>query len=151
MNWKLKYTVFKIKVLQKIQYFIYKLKSAVGIKKIGFKKFDSLVIMELLNQYKPDLFTMNVVSIQDNLDTANLEVIHDQGIRLDKSDYLSIILNLKKRQVRIVKGKNLNKYIDDSMESEIVKEMQSKITTGEIIFGLHLGMKRIQKCLAKQK
>ena len=146
-NRKAKYTLFKINVLKKVCYFAYRIKSAFGIRTIGFKDLDTLVLMELLTRYKPDLFSVSVASVKDDLDTVDLDVIHDKGIRYDKADYLSIILNAKDRQVRIVKGENLNNYISDTVESKIVKTMQHKVSNGEIFLGLHLGIKQLQKSL----
>jgi len=150
-RWKIKYKVLEIKIIQEIWYLIYRLKTSIGIKTIGFGKFDGLVLMKLLSKYKPDIYYMHVLSIADNLDSIDLEAVHENGIRLDNADYLSIILNSNDRQVSIVVGKNLRKYINTRTELEIVNQMEEKVKIGEVIGGIELGMKRIKQCLTKSK
>jgi len=142
--WKLKYKFWQTKLIQEYKYLIYKTKAVLGIKTLGYDKFSGLILIRLLKRYKPSIYSMDIVSISDNLESVDLEYVHDYGLRLDKKEYLSIILNPNNKQVKIVVGNNLKQYINNSTKSEIEKIMQSKITEGEIIAGLESGMKKIK-------
>lgn len=149
-HWKIKYNVLKVKFTTEWKYVTYRLKSRFGIKTIGYEKSHGLILIKLLDRYKPRVYSVHVTSTKSNLDLIDLQSIHDYGIRLNKADYLSIILNQNDLQVKVVTGEKLRTYIEESTETEIEKAMQEKIEAGEILAGLELGIKRISHCLKKR-
>ncbi|AXT51121.1 hypothetical protein D1818_09885 [Aquimarina sp. BL5] len=139
----IKWNSYKVKFLIELKYLNYKLREVLGLKTIGYNKYNTLVLFKLLKKYELPFYSMHVVTTNQDLRTANLEEIHDYGLRLEKEEYLSIITNMQDEQVRIVVGENMSSLINDFQKSEIENLVQKRVSDGEILAGLEEGMKQV--------
>lgn len=139
----IKWNSYKVKLLIEMKYLVYKLKKTLGLRTIGYNKYNSLVLFKLLKKYELPFYSMHVAMTDQDLSNSNLEEIHDYGLRLEKEEYLSFIANTQNGQVRIVVGKNIKSFISDFQKSEIENQVQNRFNNGEIIAGLEEGMKRV--------
>ena len=146
-KWKLKFMVFKAKKKMELLYLTYRLKSYAGIKTIGYNQDYSLIIMKLLERYKLPIYSMSVTRTDDDLNKLNLLELHKSGLRIDPKDYISILINTELKQSQIVIGDKLNKYITQNEKHRIQKEIQSKMSSNEIIKAIEYGIREIHKAV----
>lgn len=147
----IKYQVFKANIITEITYLLYRIKSILGIKTYGFKKYDSLITIKLLKKYELPIYSMHVIALKKDLNAIDINPIHDDSLRIHKDDYLSIILNHWDKQIKIVVGNNLTVFISDPLKQKIEKEIQAKIHHNEIIAGLEKAMQKIYQYISKNK
>ncbi len=143
-KWTIKYKVQRAKVLTEIKYFRYKVKMKLGIKIIGYGRNDGVIFYKLLKKYNLPKFCMMVVAVDENLEVADLNHIHESGLRINKNDYLSIIVNPDAKQVKMIVGQNMRSIISNVDKTEIEKQMQQKMDAGEIFAAVERGMKNIK-------
>ncbi len=146
-KWKLKFMVLKAKKKMSLLYLIYRLKSYIGIKIIGYNQDYSLIIIKLLGKYKLPIYSMSLAITDEDLNKLDLLELHKSGLRIDPKDYISILINTELRQSQIVVGDNLKKYITQNERQRIQKEMQSKMSTNEIIKAMDFGMRELHKAV----
>jgi len=149
-KWKIKILVLKAKIRMSQMYYNYKLKSFLGIKSFGFQKGYGLILTKFLEKYKLPIYSMNIARIEEDLNNTNLNEIHKSGIRLNKDDYLSIIINTELKQSYIICGDNLKNYLPRLKQIEISKVIQSKMKEGEILKALEIGIIRINQVISNQ-
>lgn len=144
----IKYQIFRVKIITEITYLLYRIKSILGIKTYGFKKYDGLITIKLLKKYELPIYSMHVITLKKDLNAIDVNPIHDNSLRIHKDDYLSIILNHWDKQIKIVVGNNLTVFISDPLKQKIEKEIQAKIHHNEIIAGLEKGMQKIHQYIS---
>ena len=69
---------------------------------------------------------MSISRVEEDLSHSDLNAIHDSGIRLNKTDYLTIIINTELKQSFLVVGNNLLQYLPKVEQKKIESTMQSK-------------------------
>ncbi|WP_298541416.1 hypothetical protein [uncultured Aquimarina sp.] len=139
----IKWNSYKVKFLIELKYLHYTLREVLGLKTIGYNKYNNLVLFKLLKKYELPFFSMHVATTNQDLRISNIEEIHDYGLRLEKEEYLSFITNMQDGQVRIVVGESMSSFINDFQKSEIENLVQKRFSNGEILAGLEEGMKQV--------
>lgn len=143
LPWKIRYNLLKIKLITELEYLKYKIKTFFRVKTVGFDEPVSLVAFKLLEKYKLSKFSTGISNYSKNLNTIDLDKAHGASLRINRDNHLSIILNPKEKQLKLVVGENMSCYINEVSKQEIEDEMLQYIQKNEILAGLEIGMEKI--------
>lgn len=147
-KWTLKFMVLKTNFIMNQLYITYRLKSILGISTVGFKQNYGLILIRLLKKYKLPIYSMSISRVEEDLSHSDLNAIHDSGIRLNKTDYLTIIINTELKQSFLVVGNNLLQYLPKIEQTAIESTMQSKMRENRIIEAMEIGMSQINSTIS---
>jgi|GEM_PF-4307279 len=149
ISWKIRFKILSNKIINVFRYNFFRIKSIFGLKTLGFREHDGLILMTLLRKNRLPIFHMNIKSVSDDLDSVDLDYLHEKGYRFNNKEYLSIIFNSSSRQVRVVVGESMTPFIDNMVKNQIQKKMQGYVSKNEIIKGLEIGMKEIRRIITQ--